>query len=115
VEALRQEESEDWCWQRFGQHIEDSKILPQNLQFSDVRHVRREANRTSHRLAKNELISMEDTIWMRNYLSFIQSIVLAEQDFLLDMEYKIIFSKKRKKKKKEEVGYPTTNSVRYVY
>jgi hypothetical protein len=38
---------------------------------------------------------MEDTIWMRNYLSFIQSIVLAEQGFLLDMEYKIIFSKKK--------------------
>jgi hypothetical protein len=65
--------------------------LLQSLQSSNVCHVRREANRAAHLLAKNTLMSMEVTVWMGDYPSFIQSMYLLSRVLILDMEYKIIF------------------------
>lgn len=77
VEALRQEGR---SWQRFGQLIEDSRLMLHSLSSFEVCHVSREANQAAHLLAKNALITMEDLVWMWDCPSFIQSLVLAEQD-----------------------------------
>jgi hypothetical protein len=49
-----------------------------------VRHFRRDANQAAHRLAKVALSQSLDQVWIEGCSSFIQSIVLVEQDLSLD-------------------------------
>lgn len=77
VAALRKG---DECWNMFGQLIEDTKIMINSLQASEVKHTRRDANTAAHLLAKLALMQSIDQVWLEECPSSIQSIVLAEQD-----------------------------------
>jgi len=81
-----------------GQLIMDTKSIMSSLDFVSFQHVKRDANKVAHCLAKFALSQMLDKVWVEDCPPIIQPIVLAEQaeDYLL-MKYPI-FSKKKKKK-----------------
>jgi len=86
VLALRQVST---CWQGFRQLLEDIKIKLNSLSFFFFfffffLHFRRDANQAAHRLAKVALSQSLDQVWIEGCSSFIQSIVLVEQDLSLD-------------------------------
>lgn len=78
VSALRKAAS---CWSSYGQLIDDTKIRLHSLQFYEVRHTRRDANKVAHRLAKATLLNSLDYVLTEECLCYIQSIVFDEQDF----------------------------------
>jgi len=55
VKVLRQDGR---CLNRFGQLIEDVRTMLCSVQFTEVKHIRREANSVVHRLARNVLLSL---------------------------------------------------------
>jgi hypothetical protein len=78
VSALRQNSS---CWLVCGQL--DIKTKLNSFPFHDVRHIRQDANIATHRIANVALSQSLDQVWIEE-CHFIQSIVLAEQDFPID-------------------------------
>lgn len=77
VNALRQDSP---CWSRYGQMIEDTKVHLHSFPSRSVKHTKREANEAAHLMAKTSITRLLDEIWVGEGLSFIQSIVLAEQE-----------------------------------
>lgn len=68
VNNLKQE----YCWNRYGQLIEDTRVILNRLQFWDVGHVGREANEAAHCLTK---VALEQS------MVCIKNIVLTKQEF----------------------------------
>jgi hypothetical protein len=50
------------CLNRFGQLIEDVRTMLCSVQFTEVKHMRPEANSLAHRLARNALLWLEDKV-----------------------------------------------------
>lgn len=87
VGGLSFEERRPCC---FGHLIEDTRQSLGRFQFFSVKHIKikREANKAAYCLAKILAISqLLDKIWMQEgwaslILSYIQDVILAEQDIL---------------------------------
>jgi hypothetical protein len=80
VSALQQNSS---CWLVYGQLLDDIKTKLNSFPFHDVQHIRWDANIVTHRIANVALSQSLDQVWIEE-CPFIQSIVLAEQDFPID-------------------------------
>jgi len=80
VSALRQNSS---CWLVCGQLLDDIKTKLNSFPFHDMRHIRRDANIATHRIANVALSQSLDQVWIED-CPFIQSITLTEQDFPID-------------------------------
>lgn len=66
-------------WSRFGQLIEDTQIRFHSLQLYVDWHVRRDANKATHQMAKLVLSQSLDQICLEECPFSIKNIVLAEQ------------------------------------
>jgi hypothetical protein len=55
-------EEKNWC--RYGQVIDDARIMLNSLQTWKVNHVRREAYGIAHRLAKEALFLIDEQVHM---------------------------------------------------
>jgi ribonuclease HI len=67
-----------------GQLLDDIKTLFSHFPSVDVRHVRRDANKAAHVLAKCAISQMLDMVWVEECLPFIHIIVLADIDVSMD-------------------------------
>lgn len=76
VAALRKEGP---CWSGNGQLIDDTKHCLSTLSYASVQHVKRDANKVAHVLAKYALSQFLDKTWVEVCLSIIHNIVIVEQ------------------------------------
>lgn len=76
VYALRQDSC---CWSRYGQLVDDVKIMLNCFQAWFVGHINGEANETVYCLTKVALHQSLEQVWMKEYLVIIQNIVPAVQ------------------------------------
>jgi hypothetical protein len=60
--------------------IEDSRTMLSFFNSVEVVHVRREANKAAHVLARNAISQLLDKVWVADCPPLISPIVLAEQD-----------------------------------
>jgi hypothetical protein len=60
--------------------IEDSRTMLSFFNSVEVVHVRREANKAAHVLARNAISQLLDKVWVAECPPLISSIVLAERD-----------------------------------
>jgi ribonuclease HI len=67
------------CWGRDGPVLNDIKMLLQNFNVWQVKHVQREANGAAHRLARLTLLNGFDQTWYENFPVSVMNIVSAEQ------------------------------------
>jgi ribonuclease HI len=74
VIALRRKVSANWVC---GQLLDDIKTFFSHFNSVDVRHVRRDANKGAHVLAKCAISQLLDMVWVEECPPFIHSIVLA--------------------------------------
>lgn len=65
-------------WGLYGQVIHDVEVMLKHLQGQQMRHVRREVNETTHKLAKEAVHQMEEHVWIEAFPTCIQEIVRLE-------------------------------------
>jgi ribonuclease HI len=68
------------CNQANGFLIEDSWTMFSFFNSVEVSHVKREANKATHVLARNAISQLLDKVWVADCPPLISPIVLAEQD-----------------------------------
>lgn len=68
----------DQSWSRYGNLIDDAKILLHSLQLWHVMHTKWEANMAAHLMAKAALQQSVEEIWMEDYHVFLHNIVISE-------------------------------------
>lgn len=76
VYALRRE---DPTWSMYGHLIDDAKIVLQSFHSWRVIHMKRDANKAAHPLAKATLQQSEEKRWMEEYPRFLHDIVTSEE------------------------------------
>jgi hypothetical protein len=76
VSALKKEEP---CWTRFGQLVNDSKLLLPDFDLISVRHCCRTANGAGHTLAKFALSHRVNCVWLEESPPPIRSVILEEK------------------------------------
>jgi hypothetical protein len=65
-------------WGRYGNLINDSKLLFQQVHVWKACHVKRSANEAAHWLAKLALTMSEERIWREDYPLCVQNVVIAD-------------------------------------
>ena len=63
-------------WLRYGQIIEDARLVLESLRNWNIRHVKREANFVAHGLAKIAIRILMDNIWLEEPSSCIYDIII---------------------------------------
>jgi ribonuclease HI len=71
-------EGKDENWLRFGQIVEDTKLVLRSFRHWRISHVRREANGAAHGLANEAIRTVMDKVWMEETPDCISSIVSLE-------------------------------------
>lgn len=66
-------------WLRYGQIIEDTRLVLGSLRSWNVQHVKQEANAAAHGLAKNAISISTDHIWLEEIPHCIFDVVILEQ------------------------------------
>ena len=70
-------------WQRFGQIVEDTKIVLRSFRHWRISHVRREANGAAHGLANEVIRMIMDKVWMEEAPNCISTIVSLEHSAIV--------------------------------
>lgn len=66
-------------WLRYGQIIDDIKLVLGSLRSWSIRHIRREANVAAHVLAKYAILNFDSHVWLEETPSCILDTVILEQ------------------------------------